>query len=437
MYGFLPEEVKMPVVAVIGAQWGDEGKGKIVDMLAEKARYVVRFSGGDNAGHTVVNPHGEFKLRLTPSGIFYPGVTSIIGNGVVVNPAVLNQEIDGLNSRGIDTSRLLISDRAHLIMPYHILIEGLEEAALGSKAIGTTLKGIGPAFADKVARTGIRAGDLLNKEVLRDRLATALEYKNKIITKVYGKEPLSFDDIFSQYCQYADRWAPYICDTTTILAAAIDRNEPILLEGAQGVLLDPDYGTYPFGTSSSPMAGGACLGAGISPNRITHVVGVYKAFQTRVGAGPMPTELNDEVGDIIRERGHEYGTVSGRPRRCGWFDTVAARMSARLNGFQSLAITRLDILDVLPRLKICVGYRLDGKNIDYFPSNAAVLEKCQPVYEELPGWEKSTEDVRKFKDLPANAQRYVKRLEDIIGCPSSLISVGKRRDQTIVRKSVF
>jgi len=427
----------MPVVAVIGAQWGDEGKGKIVDMLAEKARYVVRFSGGDNAGHTVVNPHGEFKLRLTPSGIFYPYIISIIGNGVVVNPAVLNQEIDGLNSRGIDTSNLRISDRAHLIMPYHILLEELEEEALGGKAIGTTLKGIGPAFSDKIARYGIRAGDLLDKEVLRDRLATILAYKNKIITKVYGKEPLSFNDIYRQYCQYADRWAPYICDTTAILAVAIDKNEPVLLEGAQGVLLDPDYGTYPFGTSSSPMAGNACLGAGIAPGQITHVVGVFKAFQTRVGAGPMPTELNNEVGETIRERGKEYGTTTGRPRRCGWFDIVAARMSVRLNGFQSLAITRLDILDVLPRLRICVGYKLDGQAIDYFPSSVAVLEKCQPVYEELPGWETSTEDVRKFKDLPPNAQRYVKRLEELIGCPSSLISVGKRRDQTIVRKSIF
>jgi adenylosuccinate synthase len=427
----------MPVVAVIGAQWGDEGKGKIVDMLAEKARYVVRFSGGDNAGHTVVNPLGEFKLRLTPSGIFYPGVTSIIGNGVVINPAVLNSEIDELNSRGIDTSRLCISDRAHLIMPYHILLEGLEEEALGGKAIGTTRKGIGPAFADKVARTGIRAGDLLDKEVLRDRLASALEYKNKIITKVYGKDPLSLDDIFKQYCQYAERWAPFICDTTGILAQALERNEPILLEGAQGVLLDPDFGTYPFATSSSPMAGGACLGAGISPNRLTHILGVFKAFQTRVGAGPMPTELNDEIGETIRERGHEYGTVSGRPRRCGWFDTIAARLSARLNGFQSLAITRLDILDVLPFIKICVGYKLDGKTIDNFPANVTVLEKCQPVYEELPGWEKPISDVRKFKDLPPNAQRYVKRLEELIGCPSSLISVGKSREQTIVRKSIF
>jgi adenylosuccinate synthase len=427
----------MPVVAVIGAQWGDEGKGKIVDMLAEKARYVVRFSGGDNAGHTVVNPHGEFKLRLTPSGIFYKNTTSVIGNGVVINPAVLNNEVDGLNSRGIDTSKLLISDRAHLIMPYHILIEGLEEDALGSNAIGTTRKGIGPAFADKVARSGIRAGDLLDKAVLRNRLAIALESHNKMLTKVYGASPVSFDDIYRQYCGYTDRWAPYICDTSAVLAAAIDRRESVLLEGAQGMLLDPDFGTYPFTTSSSPVAAGACLGAGIAPNKLTHILGVFKAFQTRVGAGPMPTELNDEVGEAIRERGQEYGTVSGRPRRCGWFDTVAARLSARINGFDSMVITRLDILDGMPRLKICTGYQLDGKTIDYFPASIAALEKCQPVYEELPGWEKPTSDARRFKDLPQNAQRYVRRLEELLGFPASLISVGKHREQTIVRKSLF
>jgi adenylosuccinate synthase len=427
----------MPVAAVIGAQWGDEGKGKMVDMLAEKAKYVVRFSGGDNAGHTVVNPHGEFKLRLTPSGIFYKSATSIIGNGVVINPAVLNAEVDDLKSRGIDTSKLLISDRAHLIMPYHIVIEGLEEDALGGKAIGTTRKGIGPAFADKVARTGIRSGDLLDKDYLKDRLTTVLENKNKILTRVYGVDPLSFDDIYRQYCQYADRWAPYICDTSAVLAAAIDKNEPILLEGAQGFLLDPDYGTYPFATSSSPQAAGACLGAGIAPNRLNHILGVFKAFQTRVGAGPMPTELKDEIGDMIRERGQEYGTVSGRARRCGWFDAVAARLSARVNGFTSIVITRLDILDVMPKLKICTGYKLDGKTIDYFPASIAALEKCQPVYEELSGWEKPTSAARKFKDLPQNAQRYVKKLEELIGCEASLISVGKHREQTIVRKSIF
>jgi adenylosuccinate synthase len=437
MYGFLRKEVKMPVVAVIGAQWGDEGKGKIVDMLAEKARYVVRFSGGDNAGHTVVNPQGEFKLRLTPSGIFYKETTSIIGNGVVINPAVLNKEIDDLNSRGIDTSKLLISDRAHLIMPYHIVIEGLEEEALGGKAIGTTRKGIGPAFTDKVARTGIRTGDLLNKEVLRDKLGTMLENKNKILTKIYGVEALSFDSIYAQYCEYADRWASYICDTSVVLAEAIARNEPVMLEGAQGTLLDPDYGTYPYTTSSSPMAAGACLGSGIAPNKLTHTLGVYKAYQTRVGAGPMPTELNDETGNTIRELAQEYGTVSGRPRRCGWFDAVAARLTARINGFNSMVITRLDVLDKLPRLRICNGYKINGDTIDNFPSSIPTLMKCQPVYEDLPGWQKSTGKARVFSELPVKAQKYIKRLEELVGCPASYISIGQRREETIVRKSVF
>lgn len=427
----------MPVVAAIGAQWGDEGKGKIVDMLAEKARYVVRFSGGDNAGHTVVNPQGEFKLRLTPSGIFYKNTTSIIGNGVVINPAVLNNEVDSLNARGIDTSKLLISDRANLIMPYHIAIEGLEEKALGAKAIGTTLKGIGPAFVDKVARTGIRAGDLLDKAVLRDKLTTVLESKNKVLTKVYGVKALSFDEIYTQYCKYADRWAARICDTNAILAAAIERNEPILLEGAQGFLLDPDYGTYPFTTSSSPTASGACQGSGIAPNKITHILGVFKAFQTRVGAGPMPTELKDATGDAIRERGHEYGTTTGRARRCGWFDAVAANLSARVNGFNSIALTRLDVLDGMPQLQICTAYKLESKTIDYFPSSIAALEKCEPVLEEIDGWDKPISDVRKFKDLPKNAQKYIKRLEELTGCPVSLISVGKHREQTIIRQSIF
>jgi len=427
----------MTVAAVIGAQWGDEGKGRIVDMLAEKAMYVVRFSGGDNAGHTVVNPHGEFKLRLTPSGIFYQAATSIIGNGVVINPAVLNTEIDELNRRGINTSRLLISDRAHLIMPYHIIIEEYEEKALGDKAIGTTLKGIGPAFADKVARNGIRAGDLLDKAYFKERLATVLKAKNQIITKVYGGQPLSLDKIYKQYCAYADRWTPFICDTSLILQAAIERNEAVLMEGAQGVLLDPEYGTYPFGTSSSPMSANACLGAGIPPTSLNEILGVFKAYQTRVGAGPMPTELNDKTGEMMRERGHEFGTVSGRARRCGWFDAVAARMSARVNGYTALVITKLDILDTLPNLKICTGYMLDGKLISYFPASIAALERCRPVYEEMPGWQKPTDNARKFKELPVNAQRYVKRLEELVGCSAGMISVGKSREQIIVRKEIF
>jgi adenylosuccinate synthase len=427
----------MPVVAVIGAQWGDEGKGKVVDMLAEQASYVVRFSGGDNAGHTVVNPHGEFKLRLAPSGIFYPNTTSVIGNGVVINPAVLNSEIDELNSRGIDTSRLIISDRANLIMPYHIAFDGLEEEALGGKAIGTTRKGIGPAFADKVSRTGIRAGDLLDKNILRGRLAQALEHKNKLLVKIYGKDPLSFDDIYRQYCAYANRWTPYISDTTAVLTAAIDCGEPILLEGAQGFLLDPDFGTYPFTTSSSPTVAGACLGAGIAPTRLTHVLGVFKSYQTRVGGGPMPTELNDATGEMIREQAQEYGTVSQRPRRCGWFDGVAARFSARINGYTSIAVTRLDVLDRMPQLKICTGYKLNGQTLDSFPASIPTLEKCQPAYEELPGWETLTGDIHTFEELPANARRYLQRLEEITACPVSLISVGKSREQTIVRSPIF
>jgi adenylosuccinate synthase len=427
----------MPVVAVIGAQWGDEGKGKIVDMLAEKANIVVRFSGGDNAGHTVVNPQGEFKLRLTPSGIFSQGATSIIGNGVVVNPGVLLEEMDELDKRGIDTSRLFISDRAHLIMPYHILLDGLEEEARGGKAIDTTRKGIGPAFSDKVARTGIRAGDLLDRKVLLERITQVLSYKNTILTKVYGVAPLSLDEIYRQYCQHAERLAPHIRDTTTMLAESLKRNDCILLEGAQGALLDPDFGTYPYTTSSSPLAGGACLGSGLGPGQLSHIVGVFKAYQTRVGTGPMPTELKDETGDAIRERAHEYGTVTGRPRRCGWFDAVAARLSTQVNDFTSVAITRLDVLDTLPRLKICTGYRLNGQTIDYFPASIPTLERCQPVYEELPGWQTSTAEARQFEDLPPQAQQYVKRLEELIGCPASLISVGMKREQTIQKMPIF
>jgi adenylosuccinate synthase len=427
----------MPVIAIIGAQWGDEGKGKVVDMLAQKAGVVVRFSGGDNAGHSVVNPHGEFKLHLVPSGIFYPEVTCIIGNGVVVNPGVLIGEIEQLNKRGVDTSRLFISDRAHLIMPYHVLLDGLEEEARGGGALGTTRKGVGPAFTDKAARLGIRTSDLLDKEVLLGRLRFVLEYKNIILTKVYGVSPLSLDEVYAQYCQYGERLARYIQETTTMLEEALSRGELVLLEGAQGTLLDPDFGTYPYTTSSSPLAGGGCLGAGLSPAKIDRILGVFKAYCTRVGSGPMPTELKDETGDLIRERAHEYGTTTGRPRRCGWFDAVAARFSTRINGFTGAAITRLDILDVLPRLKICVGYELDGKIIDYFPASVAALARCRPVYEELLGWETSTTDVRQFDKLPAKARQYIAKIEELISCPVSLICVGPEREQTIQKTPIL
>ena len=426
----------MPVIAVIGAQWGDEGKGRIVDLLAQQARVVVRFSGGDNAGHTVVNPYGEFKLHLVPSGIFSSQVVCIIGNGVVINPAVLIDEMDQLNERGVDTTGLFISDRAHLIMPYHILLDGLEEEARGGKAIGTTRKGIGPVYADKAARLGIRAGDLLDKEVLLERLRLVLDYKNIILTKIYGVSPLSLDEVYRQYCQYGERLAPHIRETTMILEEALNRNEVVLLEGAQGALLDPDFGTYPYTTSSSPLAGGGCLGAGLSPTRISRILGVFKAYCTRVGEGPLPTELKDEIGNSIREQAHEYGTTTGRPRRCGWFDAVAAGFSTRINGFTEAAITRLDVLDILPSLKICVGYKLNEKSIDYFPANVAALEKCQPIYEELPGWQASVRDIRQFKQLPAEARQYIARLEEVISCPVSLISVGPKREQIIKLKPI-
>ena len=427
----------MPVIAVLGAQWGDEGKGKVVDLLAQEASLVVRFSGGDNAGHTVVNPCGEFGLHLVPSGIFSPHTVCIIGNGVVINPSVLIGEMDQLDRCGVDTTRLFISDRANLIMPYHLLLDGLEEESRGGKALGTTRKGIGPAFADKVARLGIRAGDLLDKDMLLERLRSVLDYKNTILTKVYGVSPLSLDEVYSQYCQYGERLAPHIRETVVMLEEALKRDELVLLEGAQGALLDPDFGTYPYTTSSSPLAGGGSLGAGLGPTRINRILGVFKAYCTRVGSGPMPTELKDETGNLIREQAHEYGTTTGRPRRCGWFDAVAAHFSTRINGFTGAAITRLDILDTFPTLKICVGYKLDGKTIDYFSGNIATLEKCQPIYEELPGWQAPISHIREYEQLPVEARQYVARLEELTSCPVNLISVGSAREQTILKTPIF
>jgi adenylosuccinate synthase len=427
----------MPVVAIVGAQWGDEGKGRVVDMLAQQARMVVRFSGGDNAGHSVVNPHGEFKLHLIPSGIFDPGVACIIGNGVAINPGVLIGEIDRLNERGVDTSNLFISDRAHLIMPYHLLLDGMEEEARGGGAIGTTLKGVGPAFTDKAARLGIRAGDLLDKKALKERLGAVLEYKNVILTRVYGAKPLLLDEVYTRYCRYGERLAPHIRETTIMIDEALGRREMIILEGAQGALLDPDFGTYPYTTSSSPLASGACLGAGLGPARLDRALGVYKAYCSRVGSGPMPTELKDKTGDLIRERAHEYGTTTGRPRRCGWFDAVAARFSSRINGLTGAVVTRLDILDILPGLKICVGYELDGKAIDYFPASVTELARCKPVYEELPGWQAPTTGIRRYEELPVEARGYIARLEELIGCPVNLICVGPEREQAIEKTPIF
>ncbi|MFC2045835.1 adenylosuccinate synthase [Chloroflexota bacterium] len=423
----------MPVIAVIGGQWGDEGKGKVIDILAQEVQMVIRFSGGDNAGHTVINPYGEFKLHLIPSGIFAPHTVCIIGNGVVINPSVLIEEIEDLNRHGVDTSRLFISDRAHLIMPYHILLDGIEEEQRGGKALGTTRRGIGPAFTDKVARVGIRMGDLIDAEGLREKLRVNINEKNNILTKIYEVSPLSLDEVYAQYCQYAERLAPYIRDNVLMVEEALDNNEAILLEGAQGALLDPDFGTYPYTTSSSPLAGGSCIGAGLGPTMINRILGVFKAYCTRVGSGPMPTELEDETGEMIREHAHEYGATTGRPRRCGWFDAVAARFSNRINGLTELAITRLDIFDVLPALKICVGYKLNGEVIKYFPSTIANLEKCEPIYEELPGWQVPTTHIRKYEELPLEARQYISRLEELVSCPVNLICVGPEREQTIQR----
>lgn len=427
----------MPVIAAIGAQWGDEGKGKVIDMLAEKADIVVRFSGGDNAGHTIINPYGKFVLQLVPSGIFYPETTCIIGNGVVLNPAVLFEEIESLNQRGISTDNLIISDRANLTMPYHLALEALEEEARGKNAIGTTRRGIGPAFADKIARRGIRVCDLLDEETFKERLASILEYKNTIFKGTYRKEPMSFERMYNDYREFGERLRPYVRETTALINEVIDQGKHTLLEGAQGTLLDPDFGTYPYATASSPMAGGASIGAGIGPTKIDAVLGLYKAFITRVGAGPMPTRLNDETGNLLREHGNEYGAVSGRPRDCGWFDAVAAKYTARINGFTGAAITKLDNLDTLPQIKICTAYELDGEKIDYFPGTISALERVKPVYEEMPGWESPTADIREHENLPEQARNYIVRLEELISCPVHFISVGPERSQTIWKQQIL
>jgi len=426
----------MPVIAVIGALWGDEGKGKIVDLLAEKADMVVRFSGGPNAGHTVHNPFGKFSLHLIPSGIFYPHTTCLIGNGVVVSPSVLLGELEQLWGKGIDTSRLFISTRAHLIMPYHVLLDKLEEEAKGAKALGTTRSGVGPAYADKVARLGIRIGDLADKGELLHRLRPVLEQKNLILTKVYEVPPLSLEDIYDQYCQYAERLAPFICETELMVRQAVERGNLILLEGAQGTLLDVDFGTYPYVTSSSVSAAAAFAGLGLSPTRIDYILGVMKSYTTRVGAGPMPTELRDETGELIREIAQEYGATTGRPRRCGWFDAVASRYSTLLNGFSGIALTRLDVLDTFASIKICIGYKVNGQTINQFPSSSLLLERCQPVYEEVPGWQSPTAHLRRFGDLPPLAQSYVRKLENLVGCPIDIISVGPQREETITVRPI-
>jgi adenylosuccinate synthase len=427
----------MPAIAIIGGQWGDEGKGKVVDFLAKTANIVARFSGGNNAGHTIVNEFGRFGLHLIPSGVFHSHVDCLIGNGVVINPRVLIREIETLQGHGIGVSRLFISDRAHLIMPYHLLLDALEEDARGKSAIGTTRLGIGPAYADKVARLGIRFGDLLDKDLFRRRLDAILSHKNAIISRVFGASPLSFDEVYQEYSHYAERLLPFIRETSLMVNEALEKGDTVLLEGAQGTMLDIDFGTYPYVTSSSCTAGSACQGIGISPMKIDKIIGVYKAYSTRVGGGPMPTELKDATGDMMRERGKEYGTTTGRPRRCGWFDGVVTRFSARLSGFTAIALTKFDILDTLPTIKICTGYELEGTILDNPPPNFAILEKCRPIWEEMSGWETSTNHIRSFKDLPREARQYVKRIEEMVGCPVDLISVGPSREQSIIVRPIL
>ncbi|MBG7617083.1 MAG: adenylosuccinate synthase [Chloroflexi bacterium] len=424
----------MPVSIVVGAQWGDEGKGKVIDMLAEKAHTIVRYSGGDNAGHTVINPHGHFQLHLIPSGICYPEKTCIIGNGVAINPEVFLKERQMLNDKGISTSNLFISDRAQIVMPYHLTQDKLEEQARQKGEIGTTLRGIGPAFVDKIARMGLRAGELIDEKSLKERLKVVLEYKNKLLTCLYCIEPFSFDEIYAQYSEYGRKIKEHVTEATVILEEALKRGDNILLEGAQGSLLDPDFGTYPYATSSSPLAANACLGSGVGPTAVDEVLGVYKAYCTRVGAGPFPTELFDEMGERIRRIANEYGTTTGRPRRVGWFDAIAARFSCRINGFSGMAITRLDIMDKLPSIKICTGYMLDGKKIDHFPAQATVLNKCRPIYEEMKGWLKPTNEIEDYNELPTEAKAYLDRLEELVCCPVDMVCVGPAREQTIFKK---
>ncbi len=434
----------MPIVVVVGGQWGDEGKGRIVDLLARKARVVARYSAGNNAGHTIVNDRGEFKLHLVPAGIFYPEKTCVIGNGVAVDPEVLLGEIEGLQAKAIDTSRLVLSDRAQVIMPWHRLLDQLDEALRGDAAIGTTGKGVGPCFTDKVARRGIRVADLLRPEDLVPRVRAALDYQNRVITGVYGADPINFDDCMEKYIEFGKRLAPFVGDVQEIVLEAHRRGEYVLLEGAQGSLLDLDHGTYPYVTSSVPSSSssGAALGVGIGPTDISRVVGVFKSYSTRVGNGPFPTELFDGVADQLRDHGKEfgrgeYGTTTGRPRRIGWLDAVAARYSVRFNGLSALALTRLDVLDSMPTIKICTAYELDGQIIDTLPARESVLNRVRPVYEELPGWQTPTEHVRSFDDLPPQAQAFIKRVEQLLECPVDLISVGPSREQAIIVNPIF
>ena len=436
----------MPAVVVIGGQWGDEGKGRVVDFHSRYCSVIARYSAGNNAGHTVINERGKFALHLVPAGIFTPDKTCVIGNGVVIDPEKLLAEIAMLADRGVSTAKLLISQHAHMIMPWHRIIDKADEAMRGPLAIGTTGTGTGPAFHDKVGRLGIRVADLMNHDTFAERLRHTLDYKNRVLTNLYGLQPLAYEDVLEEYTEYAEKLRPYVTDTITFVQEADARGEMILLEGAQGSLLDLDTGTYPYVTSSVPasVAAGGAIGIGLGPTAIKRVVGVYKSYQTRVGNGAMPTEIPDGPAmEMLREGvggaagTAEYGTTTGRPRRVGWFDGVLARYTARINGVTSVALTRLDSLSAFDAIPVCVAYELDGNRVSTLPATAAEADRARPIYEELPGWKQDVTDVRAIGDLPAEARAYVRRIEQIIGAPVDMISVGPERHQAIVTRDIF
>lgn len=422
--------IALSTVVVVGTQWGDEGKGKITDFLAEKADVVARYQGGNNAGHTILIQNKKYKLTMIPSGIFNENKLCVIGNGMVINPAALVEEIRYIRDNGFSVDNLRISDRAHVIMPYHLVLDGLEEDRKADNKIGTTRKGIGPAYMDKAARNGIRIADLMVEEEFTEKARRLVAEKNQIITQMYGGEPLDAEAIIRDYLGYAEALRPYVTDTSVVLNDAIDTGKKVLFEGAQGVMLDIDQGTYPFVTSSNPSAGGVCIGSGVGPSKIQQVIGVAKAYTTRVGDGPFPTELHDELGQWIRDKGHEYGTVTGRPRRVGWFDTVVVRHARRVSGITGLSLNSLDVLTGLEKVKICTAYRCRGQLMEHYPANLKILGECEAVYEELPGWNEDISGAKTLEDLPETTRRFVQRISELTGIPIAIFSVGRNREQT-------
>jgi len=427
----------MSTVVVVGSQWGDEGKGKVIDFLAREADVVIRGQGGNNAGHTVVVGDKKYALHLIPSGILNSDTVNLIGNGVVFDPEGFFNEIDQLNGNGVNTANIRVSDRAHLIFPYHKQIDRLMEEARGDNKIGTTQKGIGPCYMDKVERTGLRVCDLMEPASFREKATRLIAQKNVLMDRLYGAAPLDGEEIISRYLAYGQRLAPFVDDTGVIAHEAVMAGKKVLLEGAQGTLLDVDLGTYPYVTSSHPTSGGFTIGSGIGPNRIETVIGITKAYTTRVGKGPFVTELENAVGDRIREAGHEYGTTTGRPRRCGWLDLVVVEYAARVNGMTGIALMLLDVLTGFDEVKICTAYQVDGREQRHFPASLELLDRCEPVYTTLPGWQEDITEIKRFEDLPQAAQDYVRFIEDYLGIPAQLISVGPRRDQTLVRGTFF